>query len=75
MRFVWSDNEICEERNAAGAVAKRFFKQGTRVESGPTAGNYYYTRDHLGSIRELTDSRGNVRAHYAYSPYGRRTLR
>jgi RHS repeat-associated protein len=34
---------------------------------------FYYTRDHLGSIRELTDSGGNVRARYAYDPFGRRT--
>ena len=72
-RFVWCDNELCEERDAAGAVTKRFFEQGMKVETGPTAGNYFYTRDHLGSIRELTDSSGNVRARYAYDPYGRRT--
>lgn len=72
-RFVWCDGEICEERDAAGAVTKRFFPQGMKVESGPKAGNYFYTRDHLGSIRELTDGGGNVRARYAYDPYGRRT--
>jgi RHS repeat-associated protein len=27
----------------------------------------------LGSVRELTDGSGNVRARYAYDPYGRRT--
>jgi RHS repeat-associated protein len=72
-RFVWCGREICEERDAAGAVTKRFFPQGMKVESGPSSGNYFYTRDHLGSIRELTDSSGNVRARYAYDPYGRRT--
>jgi RHS repeat-associated protein len=72
-RFVWCDGEICEERNAAGSVTKRFFPQGMKVETGPNAGNYFYTRDHLGSIRELTDSAGNVRVRYAYDPYGRRT--
>ena len=72
-RFVWCNGEICEERDAAGVVAKRFFPQGVKVETGPNAGNYFYTRDHLGSIRELTDSGGNVRARYAYDPYGRRT--
>ncbi len=30
-------------------------------------------RDHLGSIRELTDSTGAVRARYDYDPYGKRT--
>jgi RHS repeat-associated protein len=72
-RFLWCDNEICEERNASGAVTKRFFAQAMKVEAGPTAGSYTYTRDHLGSIRELTDSSGNVRARYAYDPYGRPT--
>lgn len=72
-RFVWCDDEICEERDAAGAVTKRFFPQGMKMENGLNAGSYFYTRDHLGSIREMTDSSGNVRASYAYDPYGRRT--
>jgi RHS repeat-associated protein len=72
-RFVWCDNQLCEERDATGVVTKRFFDQGMKVEAEPNAGSYYYTRDHLGSIRELTDAGGNVRARYAYAPYGRRT--
>lgn len=71
-RFVWCDNRICEERDAAGAVTKRFFDEGTKVETGPNAGNYFYSRDHLGSIREVTDVSGNVRARYTYDPFGRR---
>jgi RHS repeat-associated protein len=35
--------------------------------------SYYYTRDHLGSIRELTDGTGAVRARYDYTPWGERT--
>ena len=73
-RFVWCDNDICEERTPDGIVSKRFFFQGMKVESGATAGDYFYSRDHLGSIRELTDSDGNVRARYSYDPFGRRTL-
>lgn len=72
-RFVWCGDKICEERDDAGVVQKRFFDQGMKVESGPNAGNYFYTRDHLGSIRELLDATGAVRARYAYDPYGRRT--
>lgn len=72
-RFVWCDDEICEERDASGAVTKRFYPEGVKVETGLNAGNYFYTRDHLGSIRELTDSSGNVRARYEYDPFGRRT--
>jgi RHS repeat-associated protein len=73
-RLVWCDDEIFEERTGAGAVAKRFFQQGVKVERGATAGDYYYARDHLGSIHELTDSGGNIRARYSYDPFGRRTL-
>ena len=72
-RFVWCGNEICEERDGSGTVTKRFFNQGVKIESGPDTGTYFYTRDHLGSIRELTDSSGGVRARYSYDPFGRRT--
>ncbi|MBI3851714.1 MAG: hypothetical protein HY298_15780 [Verrucomicrobia bacterium] len=72
-RFVWCGGRICEERDASGVVTKRFFPQGVKVETGPASGRFFYTRDHLGSIRELTDTSGNVRARYAYDPYGRRT--
>jgi len=72
-QFLWCDNEICEERDAAGTVTKQFFTHGVKVTSGLNAGSYYYTRDHLGSVRELTDSAGNIRARYAYDLFGRRT--
>jgi RHS repeat-associated protein len=72
-RFVWCDNTFCEERDGPGAVTKRFFDQGVKLETGPNADKYFYTRDHLGSIRELTDGSGNVRARYSYDPYGRQT--
>jgi RHS repeat-associated protein len=72
-RFVWSDNDLCEERDGAGAVTKRFLSQGMKVETGPVTGAYHYTRDHLGSVREVTDAGGIVRARYAYDPYGRRS--
>ena len=44
-----------------------------KVETGPVTGAFFYTRDHLGSIREVMDSSGTMRARYAYDPYGRRT--
>jgi RHS repeat-associated protein len=73
-RFVWCGSRVCEERDATGAtVVKRFFPQGVKLETGPQAGTYYYTRDHLGSIREVIDASGAVRARYAYDPFGRRS--
>jgi RHS repeat-associated protein len=72
-RFVWCGHQLCEEIDAFGTITKRFFPNGVKLETGTNAGSYYYTRDHLGSIRELVDSSGSVRARYAYDPYGRRT--
>jgi RHS repeat-associated protein len=71
--FAWHGGRIIEERDTNGVVTKRFFPQGVQLVTGTNAGLYYYTRDHLGSIRELTDAGGNVRARYAYDPFGRRT--
>ncbi len=72
-KFVWDHSKIVEERTAAGQVVKRFFPQGVKIEAGPSAGTYFYTKDHLGSIRELVDAFGNIRARYTYEPYGART--
>jgi RHS repeat-associated protein len=67
--FVWCGYELCEERNVDGAVTKRFYPQGVQIAGT----SYYNTRDHLGSIRELTDDAGTVRVRYDYDPFGRRT--
>jgi len=67
--FVWVGNSIAEERSSATTVTKRFFAQGEQI-SGTS---YYYTRDHLGSVRELTNASGTVEARYDYDPYGKVT--
>jgi RHS repeat-associated protein len=72
--FAWSGNRICEERDASATnITKRFYPQGVLLETGTNAGAYYYTRDYLGSVHELTDAAGNVRARYSYDPFGRQT--
>jgi len=69
--FVWCGTQICEERDATGAtVTKRFLAEGEQRIGGRDAGNYYYSRDHLGSIREVTDTQGELRARYDYDAYG-----
>jgi len=69
-KFLWCDKELCEERDSTGAtVTKRFFAQGEQISG--TA--YFFSRDHLGSVREMTDSSQGIRARYDYDPYGRRT--
>jgi RHS repeat-associated protein len=73
-KLLWSDSQVTEERDADDVVTKRFFKQGMKIETGTNAGHYFYTKDHLGSIREVTDSGGSVRARYHYDPFGRQTM-
>jgi RHS repeat-associated protein len=71
-RWIWfnGDAQPAEERDASNGVTRRFYS-GMGEQIGVT--NYFYTVDHLGSVRELTDGTGAVRARYAYDPYGRRT--
>jgi RHS repeat-associated protein len=69
-RFVWDRNQIRAELDGNGAVVKYFFPQGMQIVSGPDAGLYYYTRDHLRSIREVVDGTGTVRAQYLYDAFG-----
>lgn len=64
--LVWCRGKLCEERDAANNVTKRFYGQGEQLGTS----NYYYTRDHIGSICELSDSGGNIHARYSYDPYG-----
>jgi RHS repeat-associated protein len=51
-------------------ILTRFFPRG--MQSGPTS--YYFSYDHLGSVREVTDGGGNVVSRYDYDPYGRLTI-
>jgi RHS repeat-associated protein len=67
-RYLWCGLSVCEERDGNNGVTKRYYPQGeTR---GAT--RLYYARDHLGSLREITDTTGAVRAQYSYDPWGRR---
>ncbi|HAF15738.1 MAG TPA: hypothetical protein DCK99_19005 [Blastocatellia bacterium] len=68
-KFVWCGTEKCEFRGSNNGVQLQVFLQGQYQSN--TA--YFYTRDHLGSIREMTDTSGTVVARYDYDPYGRST--
>ena len=69
-KFLWDGMAMAEQRDlTGGTVVKRFFGQGEQI-SGT---NYYFTRDHLGSVREMTDSAGTIHFRGDYDPYGRQT--
>jgi RHS repeat-associated protein len=66
--MLWCDKELAEERDSSGGtVTKRFYAQGEQI-SGV---NYYFTRDHLGSIREMRVG-SLIVARYDYDSWGRR---
>lgn len=70
--YLWVGSEVAEERDSSGiTVTKRFFPQGEQQIASGTATVYYYTRDHLGSVREMCSSSGAIVARYNYDPYGR----
>ncbi len=70
-QLIWADGQMVEQRDSTGTnVTARFYPEGEQI-SGT---KYYYTFDHLGSIRELTTSTGAIAAQYDYDPYGRVTL-
>jgi RHS repeat-associated protein len=61
---------LAEERNGSDTVTEQFFSWGEMQKSNPL----YFTRDHLGSIRDVTNTAGTLEAHYDYDPYGRRSV-
>ncbi len=73
--YLWcGGTQPSEERNAAGDTrVVAYYGLGERREISSqqsTPSSYYYTMDHLGSVREMTDAAGAVQASYNYSPYG-----
>ena len=74
-KFVWDGLTIAEERNNSNKVTRKHYQQGVQfVSYSPTTTTaYFYARDHLGSIREMTDGTGAIKARYDYDPWGNRT--
>jgi RHS repeat-associated protein len=67
--FLWCGTELCERRDSTGGTVQlRLFPQGEAAAGGAA---YFYTRDHLGSIRETLDSSAVIVARYGYGPYGK----
>ena len=68
--FVWCVDQMSQERDVTGhTVTKQFFALGEQINGS----KYYFAKDHLGSVREMTDSNGTVQASYDYNPWGRQT--
>jgi RHS repeat-associated protein len=68
--LIWEGLSIIESRNQATGEIRRFYGNGEERQLAAAVTRLYYTTDHLGSIRELTDATGTIRARYDYDPYG-----
>jgi RHS repeat-associated protein len=70
-KYLWDDVEIAQERTTdGGTVLRRFYRQGFVDTDGTVL---FYTRDRLGSIRELTDRTQSIQARIDYDPWGQMT--
>jgi RHS repeat-associated protein len=65
-RFVWVGSRLAQELGGNNSLTKQFFGSG-EIISGT---KYFFTRDHLGSIRTMTDAGENTVAQYDYDAYG-----
>jgi RHS repeat-associated protein len=72
-RYLWCGNQICATQDAQGRFIAYYFSQGVYrlLEKGDK--KEYYARDHLGSVRDVLDEKGNALARYDYDPYGNLT--
>ena len=68
---VWCGLSLCEIRGAVGAPTVTAINQFAIVRDGVAS---YIVRDHLMSVREVTDSDGLLQARYDFGPWGERTL-
>ncbi len=70
-KFVWDGQTIAEERNGASTVLKRFLPEGVQIPANASPNQkLFYSRDHLGSVRSLTNEDGTLLSSIDYDPYG-----
>jgi RHS repeat-associated protein len=73
-QFVWYGNDRCEARDGSGNLFNQYFSYGHVSFSGGTGTSYPYTKDHLGSIREVNNSSGTIVYQQSFDPYGQVTV-
>jgi RHS repeat-associated protein len=73
--YLWDGDEIVQKRTGGTGstnITRNEYSDGFQTMSGATiTGNYFYTKDHLGSIREVVANNGTtVEGRYSYGPFG-----
>lgn len=70
-RSLWCGEALCQRRNEADTVIRRYFSEGEVRPAAAANKRLYYARDHLGSVREVLDADSGVRlGSLDYDPYG-----
>ncbi|MBU6303619.1 MAG: hypothetical protein KGS60_18895 [Verrucomicrobia bacterium] len=73
-RYLWEGAEIVQKRDASGStVVAKYFDQGEIRVFSSSPEPYYYTRDHLGSVREVVNQSGVIAQSFDYTAWGERT--
>jgi RHS repeat-associated protein len=70
--IIWDGLERVERKNAALQTVRRYFSHGFQTVNGGTTTKYFYSKDHLGSIRTVTNLAGQTVETLSYEPWGRR---
>jgi RHS repeat-associated protein len=64
--FVWCGSRICQKRQGT-TLTRNYFQNGFEEPSG----DFFYTRDYLGSVFEVVGSDGaTIESRVSYSPWG-----
>ncbi len=77
-QHLWCGSARCEERDGTGSLSngKRLLALGQINFDSGIGASYFYTADHLGSVREMTKTAAGsttIEAQYGYDPYGQAT--
>ena len=73
IKYFYGGTGVLQERSASGGtVTKTYTPQGELDFTTTPATPRYFTRDHIGSVREVTTADGTLIARYDYKPYGER---
>ena len=68
--FIWSGNQIIQERNASNVITRTHYEGGFIDGATPATGTKYQTlTDHLGNVREVLTATGAIAARYDYTAY------
>ena len=74
-KWRWDGTQLREM--IVGTTLRKYFVRGMQwtpnTAQAATTSNYFFFRDHLGSLREMIDASGNLHKRYAYDLWGRRT--